>query len=112
MTWLIIGALIWVSVAIPVSVLVGRAVRLAEQRREPQPGGVPEPNFVASEEPVVQPDEDEHEGQWTGPGTVPFAPSRPPWGGDRTYPRLPPVVHRPVHQTEREPNAARERDRP
>jgi hypothetical protein len=44
---------------------------------------------------------------WTGPATVPFAPSRLPWGGDRTgaaRPR-PPVIRHPVKPVERDPGA-------
>jgi hypothetical protein len=118
MTWVLIGVLIWVAVAIPAALLIGRGIRLADAKRSVAASGVTEANFVATdvppadiptayippayeapEEPAAQP--------WTGPSTVPFAPSRLPWGGDRSStsrPR-PPVVRHVVRPVERDPNA-------
>ena len=103
MTWLLIGVLIWVTLAVPVALLIGRVIRLADARRAMPPGDAPGDNFVATD---VPPGELVQE-PWTGPSTVPFAPSRLPWGGDRTsVPRpRPPVVRHPIRPTEREPNA-------
>ena len=33
MTWMLIGVLIWVALAVPVAVLVGRSIRLADAKR-------------------------------------------------------------------------------
>jgi len=95
MTWLLIGALIWVALAVPLALLIGRAIRRADKEHE-----AAEPNFVATDVPPGEAPEE----PWTGPSTVPFAPSRLPWGGDRTSSRpLPPVVRHPVKPVERDP---------
>jgi len=108
MTWLLIGVLIWVTLAVPVALLIGRGIRLADARRAVPPvdaleeDDALEENFVASEVPPGEVVEE----LWTGPSTVPFAPSRLPWGGDRTslpQPR-PPVIRHPLRPTERDPH--------
>ena len=100
MTWLLVGALIWVALAIPFAVLIGRGIRLADAHRTVSAPDAP--NVVATDVPPV----DAPEGPWTGPSTVPFAPSRLPWGGDRTSARLrPPVIRHPVQPVERDPGA-------
>jgi len=117
MMWLLIGVLIWIAVAIPVALLVGRSIRLADATRAVAGPDVADANFVATDVPVedvpveaveavegtpVEPVEQ----PWTGPSTVPFAPSRLPWGGDRTAPRPPPpVIRHPVKPVERETGA-------
>lgn len=35
MVWVVVGVMIWVALALPVAVLIGRAIRLADQRRPP-----------------------------------------------------------------------------
>jgi hypothetical protein len=110
MTWLLIGVLIWVTLAVPVALLIGRGIRLADAKRV-APSSDPleadfadslEADLADSEVPPVEPDEM----PWTGPSTVPFAPSRLPWGGDRTsVPRpRPPVIRAPIRPSERDPN--------
>jgi hypothetical protein len=103
MTWLLIGVLIWVAVAIPVALLIGRGIHLADARRAAPSSDALDANFVASDEPPVEAAEQ----PWTGPSTVPFAPSRPPWGGDRTsMPRpRPPVIRAPIRPNERDPGS-------
>jgi hypothetical protein len=106
MTWLLIGVLIWVAVAIPVAVLVGRSIRLADTRPAVAEPDVAEANFVATDLPVEGTPVEPVEQPWTGPETVPFAPSRLPWGGDRTASRPPPpVIRHPVKPVEREAGA-------
>src|SRR5690348_1905220 len=107
MTWLLIGALIWVVLAIPLAMLIGRSIRQAEDRKATTPADSPQGNFVASDMPPgdVQPAESPE--PWTGPATVPFAPSRRPEGGDRTAIRRsrPPVVRHAIRPVDRDPNA-------
>lgn len=106
MTWLLIGVLIWIAVAIPVALLIGRGIRLADTRRAVAMPDDAEANFVATDLPVDDMPVEAVEQPWTGPATVPFAPSRLPWGGDRTAPRpRPPVIRHPVQPTERETGA-------
>jgi hypothetical protein len=103
MTWLLIGVLIWVVLALPLALLVGRSIRLADRRDPATRRNRAEANFVATDEPPTGATEP----PWTGPSTVPFAPSRLPWGGDRTsLPRPgPPVIRHPVRPSERDPRA-------
>jgi hypothetical protein len=101
MTWLLIGALIWVALAVPVAVLIGRGIRLADAKRVVAPTDPLEAGLVSSDIPAGE----EGEEPWRGPSTVPFAPSRLPWGGDRTsVPRpRPPVIRAPIRPGERDP---------
>jgi hypothetical protein len=102
MTWLLVGALIWVVLAVPIAMLIGRGIRLADARRVAATQDAAEANFVATDVPPVEAPEE----PWIGPATVPFAPSRLPWGGDRTSARLrPPVIRHPVKPLERDPGA-------
>jgi len=107
MTWLLIGVLIWVVLAVPLAMLIGRSIRLAESKRAAAAAEPPMANFVATDTPPIEAPPAESAEPWTGPATVPFAPSRPPGGGDRTSSgrTLPPVVRHPVRPVEREPKA-------
>jgi len=116
MTWLLIGGLIWVAVALVVALLLGRTIRLADARRARESQAAADANFVVPGTPSApaSPAEfEEAEQPWTGPSTVPFAPSRLPWGGVRPSgaraPR-PPVLRAPVTPAERDA-AQKDRDR-
>ena len=106
MTWLLIGVLIWIAVAIPVALVIGRSIRLAESRCTQEYQAAHEANFIATDVPpatateaattnaaatdapaagapaTVAPADSESQ-PWTGPSTVPFAATRLPWGGQR-----------------------------
>jgi hypothetical protein len=103
MTWLIIGVLIWVALAIPAAVLIGRGIRLADARRNAPVSDVLEADFVPSEDAAAETLEEPE----TGPETVPPPQTRLPRNGDRgTSPRpRPTVVRRPIQPGEREPRA-------
>lgn len=94
MTWLFIGLGVWIAVAIPAALLIGRAIRVADDRRAAEAGpGSGQQNFVASEAPPVAAEPE----TWSGPPTVPWAPPAQPR-------RRPPVVRAPVSRTERKPS--------
>jgi hypothetical protein len=107
MSWLLIGALVWVAVAVPAALMIGRGVRLADARRTTEFAmQTPDGNFVASDVPpadaatVVSSDlepEPDSSALWTGPTTLPFTPP-PPLPRQR-----PPVVRDPVSRVERDP---------
>jgi len=107
MTWVLIGVLIWVVLALPLAMLIGRSIRMAEAKRAATAADSPMPNFVATDTPPTEVPPVEPAEPWTGPATVPFAPSRAPGGGDRTSSgrTRPPVVRHPVWPVERDPNA-------
>ena len=131
MTWLLIGVLIWIAVAIPVALVIGRSIRLAEARRKQEYQAGHEANFVATDAPpATVADADaadatatdatatavpatagtaEHEEQpWTGPSTVPFAPSRLPWGGQRASGRRAGPSALRAHAAQVDPTAPRQ----
>lgn len=105
MTWLLIGALVWVVVAVPAALLIGRAIRDADTHRaavaeaqfraeaqaqsETQAG-----NFVATEESPAE----VAELPWTGPETVPFP---PPASVPRQRPH---IIRNPLTRAERNPS--------
>jgi hypothetical protein len=100
MTWLLIGALVWVALAVPAAQVIARGIRMADAHRvaeaEAQALDV---NFVASDVPPadVLPPVDESL-PWTGPATVPFPPPAP------VQRQRPQVVRDPIRQAERDPS--------
>ena len=108
MNWLLVGVLIWVALGVPLAVLLGRSIRLADRRHQAAMRNRSAADVVPADESAG--DElpaEAAEQPWTGPSTVPFAPSRLPWGGDRSSmsrPR-PPVVRHPIRPPERAPRA-------
>src|SRR3954469_24386967 len=73
MTWLLIGALVWVALAVPAALLIARSIRTADAHRVAESEAQSQDaNFVASEEPPA-----EASLPWTGPATVPFPPPPP-----------------------------------
>ena len=105
MIWLLAGALVWVVVAVPAALLIGRSIRQADVRRaadveaqlraetQAQSQTV-DGNFVATDEAPA----DAAELPWTGPETVPFP---PPGSVPR---RRPHVVRNPLSRAERNPS--------
>src|SRR5690348_6415975 len=105
MTWLLIGALVWVAVAVPAALLIGRAIREGDARRaadaeaqlqvETQARSeTPDGNFVATDAPPSE----AAPTIWTGPATVPFP---PPPGVPRKRPH---IVRNPLSRAERSPS--------
>lgn len=100
MTWLLVVAVVWVAIAVPGALVLGRAIRTAEERRSPGVDAQAWPgtdtaagNFIATEHPPL-----DVETPCSGPSTAPFAPPRGPH-------RRPAVVRRPVTRDERNPAA-------
>jgi hypothetical protein len=95
MTWLLIGALVWVALAVPAALLIARSIRTADAHRVAESEAQSQDaNFVASEEPPA-----EASLPWTGPATVPFPPPPP-----KQRPR-PPVIRDAIRRSERDPSA-------
>jgi hypothetical protein len=97
MTWLWIGVLAWVALAIPAALVIARGIRLAEDRRAAEAHAAQEPaNFVATDTP---PSVADPKAPWAGPSTVPFPPPK-------SIPRQRrPAVRNPVRSDERDPSA-------
>src|SRR5690348_13539212 len=92
MTWLLIGALVWVALAVPAALLIGRSIREGDARRTVEAEArmqaetqarseTPAGNFVATDAPPSEADSL----PWTGPATVPFP---PPPGVPRKRPHI------------------------
>lgn len=105
MTWWLIGALVWVALAVPAALLLGRALREADVRRaaeveatfqaearaqsETQDGNFVATEAAPSEAPPMP---------WTGPETVPFP---PPGSVPRQRPH---IIRNPLSRAERKPS--------
>jgi hypothetical protein len=105
MTWLLIGALVWVVVAVPAALLIGRSIREGDARRAVEAevqlqaeaqarSETPDGNFVATDAPPSE----AAPLPWTGPETVPFP---PPPGVPR---RRPHIIRNPLSRVERSPS--------
>ena len=87
MIWVLVIGLAWVAVAIPVALVIGRAIRFADQKRETERAG--SGNFVVDrpvapvvelrperrEQPEPAADERPGEGAWTGHPSFPSVPA-------------------------------------
>jgi hypothetical protein len=107
MTWLLIGVVVWIAVAVPAALVIGRAIRTADARRAGELEALAdaeEANFVATEAPPSEvppsevPRSEVPSTPWTGPSTVPFPPP-PPASRQR-----PSIVRHPVSRKERNPS--------
>jgi hypothetical protein len=107
MTWLLIGALIWIALAVPAALLIGRGIRVAEAKRAVPPSDALDADLAATFGTSQDASAGSVEQPWTGPTTVPFTPTQRPKGSDRTtVPRpRPPVIRAPIRPSERDPGS-------